>query len=255
MSLSFNGTTSVMSSGSAQLDANGPLTWCGWFAPDSLGEGGSGALITRTTTPGAAGRRFLRLMSTNAIQAHVDSWATSAVRRISAANAIRTDGSFQHIALTWNGTSDAAELRIYVNGVEPSYTVTGNGAGSFAAEPAGSTFNVGNTRNTAATFSGRIAHVMAFRRVLSQGEIQQVMQHPASIGAQGQITAGTGGLVGYWPMTEVSFVIGEQPIEISFGGNSGNDLSLTTVPVHYSNPPVNEPFVIGAPTQAWYMGG
>jgi hypothetical protein len=250
MSRDFNGTTSIILISSnitaTTLDNAQPFTACAWVAPDNLGESSSGRIIQKSQAISSGGRWVLDINTNNTVL-FVKALGTTNLRVSSVANAIRTDGTFQHVAVTWTGSIGYPSVRLYIDGVETSYANTVNGAGAISSD-VNLSLCIGNNPATNRTFDGRIAYAHFFRRVLELDEIRQVMYHPASVRAQGVSAANTSGLVGYWSLGGFS---GNEP---DFSGNNNVGV-ITSAPFDPQNPPVNETSVVDSPSQMFHIGG
>ena len=239
MSRDFNGTTSLINCQSGgTLDDIWPGTLTGWFAPDGAGENSLGRLFGKASSQTVT-RGVWHLFMTSAGRLEFEKDYTSAnLRRTSEVVTLVTDGSFQHIALTWTGATDSTSVKIYKNGVEVVYGTSANATGAFISDSSHGLV-IGNTEAANRTFDGRIAHVHCFRRVLSADEIKQLMFHPAShnlgIGA-----ANSSGLIGYWSLNGLS---ANEP-DKSGNGNVG---TVTAALFDPSQPPVNEEYISGVP--------
>jgi hypothetical protein len=107
--------------GDTVLTENGAVTFSAWIKPNSIGIGGvSGRIIQRAS--GTLGP-FLNLTATSTTSFNVDG-ATDLQR--TASNGSITLSQWQHIALTWDGSTTATNAHIYINGSEVSYQTTTN---------------------------------------------------------------------------------------------------------------------------------
>jgi hypothetical protein len=86
-----------------------------------------------------------------------------------ASNAIATFGVWQHVVVTWDGTT----VKFYRNGVfdvNDFHTQAG-----VTSQPTADAVNIGSyVDGTGAFFSGSIDDVRIYNRVLSGGEVQQL---------------------------------------------------------------------------------
>lgn len=186
--LDFDGSDDRIDAGSpAALDNLGAMTIVGWIRPDTLGEGPSlGRIIGKTTGNTAAGGWTLNLDTTNRLTFSVD-YATTDLLRRSANNTI-TMGAWQHVAVTWNGSSTASNAIIYINGAVPSYATTTNASGA-RANDAAQNIAIGNPPTlTDRSFDGRIDDLRIYNRVLTAAEIASL--YDAQISGHGCAIAG-----------------------------------------------------------------
>jgi Concanavalin A-like lectin/glucanases superfamily len=80
-----------------------------------------------------------------------------------------TLNGWQHVAVTWDGSANGANVHLYINGVliDGSFL---NGAGS-PGDDSGVPLTIGNAVDLASGFGGVIDEVRVFDRVLSAGEV------------------------------------------------------------------------------------
>ena len=101
-------------------------------------------------------------------------FSTTELRRRTANN-VFTLGVWQHVAVTYDGSSSSANVHIYVNGTEvSSYVLNQNGVGTKLSDAAMGVL-IGNNGGQTRTFDGTIDDVRIYNRVLSATEIQSVM--------------------------------------------------------------------------------
>jgi concanavalin A-like lectin/glucanase superfamily protein len=151
----------------------------GWIKPASAGGGGGGRIIDKDNN---AGGWFLKMNSAGtSVQFAADQFGSvgttpgAAAIRNSAANSIALN-QWQHVAVTWAGTTDATQIHIYINGQladDPAAPTNGSGV---AQTDAGTPFTIGNrTLDRARNFNGSIDGVRIYNRVLSTVEIQSLV--------------------------------------------------------------------------------
>lgn len=156
------------------LRESDPLTIAAWINYRSVGEGGLGSIVTRMVA-GASGIDF-SMTGTNTLNFIVIGTTSLTVK---ASNSIISPGVWAYIAVTWDGSTTATNVKIYVNALETTYATLTNGVA--IADNATSLIRIGNRNNTARTFDGSISHVQIFNRVLSREEIRRLMFLPGSI--------------------------------------------------------------------------
>jgi hypothetical protein len=160
-----------------------------------------------------------------------------------AGNAIQVDtttaltlNTWTHIAVTYNGSSAASGVKIFLNGSQDTLTTRMNGL-------AGSTLNnlsvKISTRNTLYPFAGRMDEVRIYDRELSVGEIQRLYEQGAL--AKTVIKSGlnknyvnmpqnnllTDGLVGHWSFNGQNMDWGQASAEARDSGGGGNHGNVT----------------------------
>lgn len=155
-----------------QLQGNGGLSVTVWIYPFSLGEGAAGRIVQKDDN-GSSGRWLLNLASSNRI-AFLKNGST-ALSVISSNNAIVLN-TWNHVAVTWDGSVTATQVHLYVNGFETSYGTQQNGAG--LNSDAALRVRLGSRTNGTDTFYGAMDDVRIYNRVLSQDRIRSVMNNP-----------------------------------------------------------------------------
>lgn len=101
-------------------------------------------------------------------------WTTDTVAGIVPLN------KWAHIAITYDNSSILNDPLIYVDGVSQTVTENVTPIGT-AASDAAQTGRLGNVATGTRTFSGNLANVALFDRILAAEEIQQWIQLPGSI--------------------------------------------------------------------------
>lgn len=214
----FNGTTDLINCGliTNLMGEDQAVSIAAWIKPVSLGESSLGYIVGRANTTDAYG--FL-MVATSTIELFIG--GSTALVRAASDNSV-TLGVWQHVALTHDGSSTAANAHIYVNGIETAYKTTTNGV--TPTNNAALSIIIGNRGNAARTFNGSIAYVQIFDRQLSSEEIRGTMYSPGSI---------KNGLRRYYPLHGFS---SPEPNLSGFDGpNSNGALTGTTLS---SGPPI-----------------
>lgn len=178
--LNFDATDDVVTVGSpSTLDnlvtqGGGGMTITAWIKPTTVGEGGNPGRIVHkgTSTLPVAGWQFVT-QATNSIAFAVDHGTTD-LNRVAAANSLGTTlGVWKHVAVTWNGSATATNVRLYVDGVETAYGTTTNG-GATRVDDATSSVSIGNDNSGVRTFNGALDDVRIYNRVLSTTELTAI---------------------------------------------------------------------------------
>ncbi|MCJ7817138.1 MAG: hypothetical protein MUP55_04745, partial [Candidatus Aenigmarchaeota archaeon] len=165
--LAFNATASQMVrlGNSDTLGMVGqPITISSWIYPSTA----SSNLIYCRNVSNNDGIKFY-LAATNSIYLRV--LGSTILSRQSSNNAI-TLNAWQHVLVTWDGSTTAANAHIYVNGAEVTYQTTTNGAS--LTSTAGQQATIGNRFGGGQGFNGTIDEVIVFNRILSAQEIQSL---------------------------------------------------------------------------------
>jgi hypothetical protein len=140
----------------------GPVTLMAWVRPTALALG-------RVVCKEDAGRgRWLFIAGEKTI-AFAKDFSQQELRRETGPNLLPIN-AWSHVAVTWDGSAQASQVHLYVNGMEPSYSVTQDGKGdklSDAAIP----LLFGNRGDLGRGFVGAIDELRIYRRILSPAEI------------------------------------------------------------------------------------
>lgn len=163
--LSFDGSGDSVNCGTlndAIFTENGILTAGAWIKPNSSGEDNAYILFRGETTGGVIFRMY-----TSQIEFKVSGSTT--LIRTSVTNSI-TLGIWQHVLVTWNGSTTAANIHLYVNGSEVSYFITTNGA--TLKDNSTANLIIGNSTVFSRSFDGLIDNILIYNRVLTASEIK-----------------------------------------------------------------------------------
>lgn len=174
--LSFDGNDDVVDSGRTPIVDDPNLTQlsvAAWINPSSLGGGSKGRILAKATGNGPSAGWHFHLTGTNQLSFVVD-FSTGDLQRITTNNAIGMS-SWQHVAVTWDGTSNASGVKIYVNGVVTSYSTSTNGSGSRVSD-VGSKMYIGNSSSLDRGFHGSIDDVRVYKGILSAAAILALSQ-------------------------------------------------------------------------------
>lgn len=178
----------------ASLDNLVTYTITAWIYPRTLGEGSLGRVYGKETTN--SGPLLIMVSSYNVAnnlilqhnRATVDgAWRTPT-------NAI-TLNAWQHVAVTYDGSSTANNPAIYINGTSQTVTTLFTPSGALISDAAASA-RIGNTADGSCTFDGFISDVRVYNRVLSANEISGIASSKL------KYNSNTTGLIAYWPMDD-----------------------------------------------------
>ncbi len=159
------------------LPASG-MTIEGWIFPDNAGEFNQG-MIARKNGYYVNGWWFnFDSSGTNSLAFNSDH-ATTDLSRTTANNAV-TLNAWNHVALTWTGSTTATTVKIYINGREASYNTTTNGVGARASDAA-EDWNFGDDGGGTASFDGKIDQFRAFNYVRTPAQIAWDMNRGAPV--------------------------------------------------------------------------
>jgi YD repeat-containing protein len=166
--LSFNGSSSNvnMGTGTGLTDLYlGGMTVSAWIKPAGSGGGGGGRIVDKDNNDSGW---FFAMSGTTTVKFSSDQFATSQPSRTSSATI--SLNTWQLVTATWDGSTNGANIHIYINGSLADGT-SANGSGA-ASTDSGTPFTVGNrTTDNARGFNGVIDDVRVYNRVLSSSEI------------------------------------------------------------------------------------
>ena len=143
----------------------GPLTYSLWMYPRSSGQSASGILIGLSSNDNSF------FLNGSFLQFGVSYNTTSLVRRASA-NSYKLN-EWNYVTLTWDGSSVASNVHIYVNGAETTYAFTRDGA-TTRNDDSATIKALGNVNSASASFDGILDEVRIYNRVLSADEIKRL---------------------------------------------------------------------------------
>ena len=174
--LSFDGSNDVVNAGSsASLDDLPALTLSAWINPATATYGPQGTVATK-------GHGSIQLLYEGWIAAFNGNNPTSLEFRVKYSTTdihVRvpttafTMNEWQHVTITWDGSANAAGVKVHKNGSELTYTLQQNGAGTRGSDSPRD-FRIGDNFYADTPFKGAIDDVRIYNRVLSQSEIQSV---------------------------------------------------------------------------------
>lgn len=192
--LNFDGVDDLIQTtnlNDAAMTENSPLTISAWIKPKSAGQASASYIALR-------GSVLLQMYGgSTAMQFSVG--GTPQIYRFSSDNSI-TYNTWQHIVLTWDGSTNASNIHFYVN------NSLKDGFPSNGANPTDNSADIlyiGNYSSPLRSFDGLIDDVRIYNRALSAGEISDLyrtgaarlkVNTPVGSGAQGLAS----GLMGYW---------------------------------------------------------
>ncbi|MBU0859344.1 MAG: LamG domain-containing protein, partial [Alphaproteobacteria bacterium] len=173
--LNFDGADDFVNAGSAAaLDNIGPHSVSVWIYPRTHGENNEGWIISKAS--GAAlPTNGWRLAVTNdftralTFAVHHN---TTHLEYVTVANAV-TFNTWNHVIVTWNGTTGASSVAIHVNGVAQAFSYVDAGAGARVTDAAENLY-IGNNPAGTRTFDGYIDEARVYGRVLTGPEIAEL---------------------------------------------------------------------------------
>ena len=215
MSRNFGGTDDLITCpvDDTYLKENGAVSAVIWVKATTLAN----TLFRRTD--GASGNVAFLYAATGRLRYFIGG-ATGFERQTADSTAVA--GRWQAIAITHDGSTTAANCHIYLDLVEPSYGTTTNG--NLPNNNSTASLTIGNNAALTSDFSGKLAYLQIWNRVISFNEIVQATYYPGSISRSLRV-----------------FLLGGGSPEPDYSGN-GNHGTVTGATVSTDNPPINGVF-------------
>lgn len=171
---SFDGVDDYIQVNSpTSLDDLGPMSISAWVYPKSSGESAAGIIIHKSSGFGAFGWQFvIDSASTPGVLSPYFSrdYTTTDLQHIVTSGLVPIN-KWSHIILTWDGSVTAANVKIYLNGAEVTYTTTIDGVGDLVSDSS-SSMQIGNNTGGSRSFDGSIDDVRIYNRALSADEVR-----------------------------------------------------------------------------------
>jgi len=189
MARNFDGSGDYIDCGThASIHDLGLFTFSCWFKSVDGGEGDMGRFFQ--SAPDLSGHRILYINNAGNIKFQVDYDTTDLIRE---SDAVFSHGTWTHLVITWDGSSTAANVHIYKDGLEVSgYNTTTDGAGSLVSD-SGQSFYIGNRPgNTTRSFNGDLAEVAIWNSALTTVQILSLAKGFSPLFVQPQ------NLIAYW---------------------------------------------------------
>ena len=232
MSMDFDGVNDIINNGTGtSMDNLITMSYCSWFFSDANPENNIGYILCRTSGS-TLGEILSRQTGTGSADRNIvffSRYSTFGGWNSPAGSILNLKWYF--VAVTYDGGSSSNNPTIYINGNSVAVNESTTPSGTYPNDSAYSTYIGNRPADTARTFNGKIAHVQMFNRVISQGEVKQIMFFPGSI---------RNGLVGYWPL------LGSASPETDLSGNKNNG-TVTGAIKGTTEPPINGMFTIPRP--------
>ena len=167
--LNFDGNDDLVNAGSAtSLDQLPAITVSAWIYPRNVAAA-SDDVFSKRTAAGASGWKFGPSSTGAGRLSFVVDYDTD-LNHTSNSNVISAN-VWQHIAISWDGSTSAANARIYINGVETTYAQTTNGTTNRVSDAA-NPLTIGAQSDGGNPYNGLIDEVRIYNRALSAAEIQ-----------------------------------------------------------------------------------
>ncbi len=171
--IEFDGNNDYVNLGApSELADLGPLTISAWIFPRTLGGASRGRIVDKAIDTGAGNGYIFIISSTNSVNS-IQFWrgySDTALARFSAPDTVSFN-TWQHVVVTWDGTSSASSVHFYKNGVETGYNPSVDGVGTLSPD-IGSSLRIGNSADFSRGFDGLIDEVKIYPYALSENEIK-----------------------------------------------------------------------------------
>lgn len=168
------------------------------------------------------------------------------------------DAEWHHIAVTYDGSSSASGVTVYIDGVETAYVID---VDNLSATTVGSgSFQIGNlSSGTTACFVGNLTEAVVFNKELNQSQIDELYQDGYVDDARKTSMFSDGYIVAYWPMNgdggyptiddlisgNDGTLVNTENFDYPYGDTPNNPL-IHFRPSAYGNSTLNENFLTGA---------
>lgn len=171
MGFQFDGSSYIDLKDVGNFERTDSFSYGGWIQPQ---KGASGALLARMDDKNAH-RGYDVLVGDGVISVHlIHTWPTNAVKVVSKKKLKAAE--WQHVFVTYDGSSKAAGVKIYVNGDEWEWVIEQDRLSESIQTD--KTLFVGS-RNPGARWKGIVDEISVFNRCLNSDEIKAVMGHSA----------------------------------------------------------------------------
>lgn len=165
-----NGGDYINAGSGASLDDLGPVTYACWIKPEAI-TGTAGYLFAKFPPSGSTGFIIFIVFDNASDNLGFVKEGTPDLTKYSANNVL-TVGSWQHVAMTWDGGTAHSGVHLYVNGSEVSYGTVANGA-SLNSDASHDQY-FANRGTTGRPYDGDMAQPLIWNRVLSAEEIATI---------------------------------------------------------------------------------
>ena len=166
----FDGATDLIQVNASSNINNlfkGGGTLTAWIRPDGIGE-------TAGRIANKGFYSYLHIASGSTCKLGIEFPFSTTTGAWTTTNHDINFNEWQHIAITYNGSSTSNNASIYVNGISVAVTEATTPSGSISDDTAD--LYIGNRSATDRSFDGEMAHFALWQGVLSQAQIQSVME-------------------------------------------------------------------------------
>jgi len=231
--LDFDGVNDYVNAGTgSSLSLLGPVTISAWIYPRTFGGASKGRIVVRGTSGIAHSVGFSvnnsDITAGLSFGSHYD---VSTLQTYSSNNTI-TLNTWQHVTVTWDGTTDRTKVLFYVNGIKTGRQDNGDGSDGSVTRVSDSTCSllIGvqggdggdcNVDNGTRDFNGQIDEVRIYNRALTPDEIKRLYKIGSTFVVNKTRTDTLReGLVGHWSFDGPD-MDGNRALDRSGQGNTG----------------------------------
>lgn len=154
------------------LDDLGPLTASAWVNPKGIGQTGLPMIVGKAAVSNGTGFWYLFVDNSG------DTWSLEFQKdfnttdlNVQSVDNVMTQGEWQHVLVTWDGSSSASGVHLYVNAVETGYEITTSGSATETSDASGNV-TIGSDSDGGSEFNGIIDDVRIYNRELSHEEVK-----------------------------------------------------------------------------------
>jgi len=228
-SYTFDNNDDLIDAGSdVSVDNLAAITISAWFNPTSEGENSQGQPASKRGAPCCSGWALLfgATAPANGFVFVVDH-ATTTLEIRTVADVV-TLNEWNHIVLSWDGTTSSANARFYVNGAEVSKGTNIDGSGSRVDDGA-NLLIVGNDEGNFGTVDGSLDEVMILNTTLTAAQITSLYNNQSSrFFHRGEQIFNNVSLDGSGGDNKINLTVNitenfDSMINVSFGNQSGDD--------------------------------
>lgn len=149
------------------------MSFVSWIYPTSCANNSSGFVGRITSRTGAAEALFAigNVNSDTAAYEFTVPGSTTNLIVVTANNTCVVN-TWTHVVVTWDGSTTATNVHIYLNGAETTYQTQTNGSGLYT--PTSTNLYIGNNYNLNRNYAGYMTETAYFSRVLSSSDVTSI---------------------------------------------------------------------------------
>lgn len=162
--LAYSTSSDSISLGSSFITGTAvPQSFVTWIFPTATSS-------TRIIDRGP-GDTILQMATTNAINFSI-AYSTTSLS-VTTSNNTMTLNTWNDVIVTWDGSTTATNVHIYINGAEATYQTQTNGVGTITSV-SGQTLYLGNRADGTRNVNGNLTEIAFFSRVLSSSDVSSI---------------------------------------------------------------------------------